>query len=109
MLLVSALYSWYDSETARRVVGGLCQRIDEQRTFVYLDGTPAAPLLILAPAELYAVQHGEIHVSIEEVKADWLGITTAASMYGTQFRIRGRRVIRAVLTRHPTNRHPAAR
>ncbi|HEY8162363.1 MAG TPA: hypothetical protein VIF34_08870 [Methylocystis sp.] len=50
---------------------------------------------------------GEIELSIEEIKADWSAVTAAVCLYGTTFRIVGKKVPRAVLRRHPVNRHSA--
>jgi hypothetical protein len=54
------------------------------------------------------VEH-EIEISIEKAKADWPAVTGAALLYGSTFRIRGQKLMRAVLRRHEVNRHPATK
>jgi hypothetical protein len=103
------LQSWYASEGAKRSFGSLCRQVDESGDSVSLLGTPDRPLLILGDADSIEPAPDEILVSIDEAKAEWSAVTTAATIYGTRFRVRGRTTMRAVLYRHPTNRHPAER
>jgi hypothetical protein len=104
-----ALQDWYPSEGAKRSFGSICQRVNENGSSVYVLGTPERPLLILRDADSIEPTPDEIPISIDEAKAEWPAVTTAAAIYGTRFRIRGRRKMRAVLYRHPINRHPAER
>jgi hypothetical protein len=103
------LQTWYASETAKRAFGSICQKVDQAHGAVFLAGMPTEPLLVLSAASKFAPHAGEVILSVDEAKAEWSAVTTACSIYGTQFRIRGRKVMRAILTRHPTNRHPAER
>lgn len=103
------LQGWYPSEGAKRSFGSICQRVNENGDSVYVLGTPERPLLILGDADSIEPTPDEIPISIDEAKAEWPAVTTAAAIYGTRFRIRGRRKMRAVLYRHPINRHPAER
>jgi hypothetical protein len=101
------LEGWYASEAGKRRFGSICQAVNEQGAKVYLLGSKEAPLLILADADKHRPQPDEIKITIDEAKADWPAVTTAAAIYGTRFRIKGRKHVRAVLYRHPSNRHPA--
>jgi hypothetical protein len=101
------LERWYPSEAAKRRFGSICQAVNEQSTTVRLLGTEEAPLLLLTDADKHPPQPGEIEITIDEAKADWSAVTTAAAIYGTRFRIKGRKRVRAVLYRHRVNRHPA--
>jgi len=103
------LQSWFASESAKRSFGSICRRVNQDQTKVYLLGAPDRPLLVLADANALQSDPGEITISIDDAKSEWSAVTTAAAVYGTRFRIRGRTVMRAVLFRHPTNRHPAER
>ena len=103
------LQSWYASEGAKRSFGGICQAVNEQGATVALLGTEDKPMLVLADADDHPDTADEIVMTIDEVKADWAAVTTAAAVYGTRFRIKGKKVTRAVLFRHPDARHPAER
>jgi hypothetical protein len=100
------LDDWYASEAAKRRFGSICQAVNEQGTTVTLLGTEDEPLLVLANADEHPQRPDEIEITIDEAKADWPAVTTAAAL-GTRFRIRGKKVIRAVLFRAPKARHPA--
>jgi hypothetical protein len=104
-----SLQRWYASEFAKRAFGNLCSAVDEQKIAVLVGGTQLEPLLVLSAADMVPPCKGEIILTIEVAKADWSSVTLACSIYGTQFRIRGIKAMRAVLTRHPTHRHPAER
>jgi hypothetical protein len=103
------LQRWYASEGAKRSFGSICQRVNESGGSVDLLGTPERPLLVLGDADSIEPAPDEVLISIDEAKAEWPAVTTAASIFGTRFRVRGRKTMRAVLYRHPTNRHPAER
>jgi hypothetical protein len=103
------LQSWYSSESAKRRLGRLCQDVHEAGAAVYVGGSPSEPLLVLEAEQRRPPSSQDVVLSIDEAKAEWSAVTTACSVYGTTFRIRGRRIMRAVLTRHPENRHPAER
>lgn len=102
------LESWYASEGAKRSFGRICQAVNEQGGAIALLGTEEKPMLVLADADDHPEIADEIAMTIEEVRADWPAVTSAA-LLGTQFRIRGKKVMRAVLFRHPEARHPAER
>ncbi|WP_162801444.1 hypothetical protein [Azospirillum brasilense] len=104
-----SLEDWYASEPAKRKLGRICQAVNEQGREVHLLGSEDSPLLVLADAADYPPRPDEIEISIDEAKADWPAITTAVGVYGTQFRLRGKKVVRAVLFKHPDAEHPAER
>lgn len=103
------LEGWYASETAKRSFGGICQAVNEKGEAVTLLGSEDHPLLILKDADDDPATPDEIVLTIDEAKADWAAVTTAAAIYDTKFRIKGRQVMRATLRRHPEARHPAER
>ena len=109
------LESWYSSETVKRNLGAICRAIalrgSKPQEGVHLLGAPATPLLVL---EKIPVEPGDEEISIDEARADWSNVTLAAAIYGTRFRIQGRRstpirpgLVYAILHRHPNGRHPA--
>ncbi len=100
---------WFASDEAKRNFGGLCQMVNERRREVGLLGREAEPLLTLVDARSVEPAEHEIEISIEKAKADWPAVTGAALLYGSTFRIRGQKVLRAVLRRHEVNRHPATK
>jgi hypothetical protein len=100
---------WFASDEAKRNFGGLCQMVNERRRAVGLLGREAEPLLTLIDARSVEPAEHEIEISIERAKADWPAVTGAALLYGSTFRIRGQKVMRAVLRRHEVNRHPATK
>jgi hypothetical protein len=103
------LEEFYASEAAKRRFGRICQAVHQESATVHLLGTVSSPQLILAGADEHPPEPADIEITIDEAKADWPAITTAALVYGTRFRIRGKRHVRAVLYRHPSARHPAER
>jgi hypothetical protein len=103
------LEDWYPSEPAKRSFGRICQAVNEQGTTIRLLGTRDKPLLVLGNADSYSPDPNEVELTIDEAKADWSAVTTAAAIYGTRFRISSQKVIRAVLFRHPGASHPAER
>ncbi len=100
---------WFASDEAKRNFGGLCQMVNELRREVGLLGREAEPLLMLVDARSVEPAEQEIEISIEKAKADWPAVTGAALLYGSTFRIRGKKLMRAVLRRHEVNRHPATK
>jgi hypothetical protein len=105
------LADWYSSEIAKRNLGKICDAIFYQHKVVYLLGTETEPLLELAPPP---VKPDDEEISIDEARADWSNVTLAAAIYGTQFRIQGRRstptrrgLVLAILRRNLKARHPA--
>jgi hypothetical protein len=103
------LVEWYASETAKRRFGSICQAVNEQGAEVALLGSKETPLLLLKDADAIEVEPGEVTIAIDDAKANWSAVTAAALFYGTQFRIVGKKRERAVLCRHPENRHGALR
>lgn len=102
-----SLDDWYASDDAKRRFGSVCQQVNEQGREIGLLGSEERPLLTLAHAESVEQAENEIEVSIDEAKADWSAVIAAALFYGTVFRIRGKKITRAVLRRHKVNRHAA--
>jgi len=100
---------WFASDEAKRNFGGLCQMVNVRRREVGLLGSEAKPLLTLVDARSVEPTEQDIEISIEKAKADWPAVTGAALLYGSTFRIRGKKLMRAVLRRHEVNRHPAMR
>jgi hypothetical protein len=98
---------WFASDEAKRNFGSLCLMVNERGREVGLLGREAEPLLTLVDARSVEPAEHEIEISIEKAKADWPAVTGAALLYGSTFRIRGQKVVRAVLRRHEVNRHPA--
>lgn len=101
------LAEWYPSEAAKRRFGSICQAINEQGAEVGLLGAEDRPLLLLEDADAVLMGPSDVTISIDEAKANWSAITAAALFFGTQFRIVGKKRERAVLRRHPQNRHDA--
>jgi hypothetical protein len=100
---------WFASDEAKRNFGSLCQMVNERQREVGLLGREAEPLLTLVDARSVEPAEHEIEISIEQAKADWPAVTGAALLYGSTFRIRGQKVMRAVLRRHEVNRHSATK
>jgi hypothetical protein len=100
------LDDWYPSEAAKRSFGTICTAVNEEGTSVHLLGTERAPALVLADARKYARRSEDVEITIDEAKADWSAVITAA-MLGTRFRIMGKKVERAVLFRGARVRHAA--
>ena len=103
------LEAWYASEGAKRAFGRICQAVNEEGGKVTLLGTETKPLLLLVDADDRPSDPDEVHITIDEAKANWSGVTTAAALSGTVFRIKGKQHDRAVLCRHPDGQHPAER
>lgn len=103
------LEAWYASEGAKRAFGRICQAVNEGGAKVTLLGTKAKPLLLLVDADDRPSDPDEVRITIDEAKANWSGVTTAAALSGTVFRIKGKQHDRAVLFRHPEGQHPAER
>jgi hypothetical protein len=101
------LQDWYSSEDAKRRFGSICQAVNEEGREIELLGIEDRPLLSLVDASRVPKEKNEVEISIDEAKVDWSAVTAAALFFGTVFRIRGKRVVRAVLRRHPINRHSA--
>lgn len=98
---------WYSSEEAKRRLSPLCVAVNKGGLEIGIMGTSEKPLMLLQDADGIEEVPGEIELSIEEIKADWSAVTAAVCLYGTTFRIVGKKVPRAVLRRHPVNRHSA--
>ena len=101
------LQDWYSSEEAKRKFGRICQAVNEESREIELGGSVDRPLLSLVDTSLVPTEKNEVEISIIEATADWSSVTAAALFYGTVFRIRGKRVVRAILRRHRINRHGA--
>ena len=102
-----SLDEWYSSDGAKRRLGSICKALNEEGETAYLLGSEDSPLLVLRDADDVEKIEGEIDVTIDEAKADWSALTAAALFYGSQFRIHGKRIERAVLYKHPNNEHSA--
>ncbi len=100
---------WDSSETAKRTFGRLCQAVNENGGSVRLLGTAEEPLLVLADIDDHPEEPGDVTLGIDEAKSDWPAVTTAAAVFGTRFRIRGKARMRAVLFKSPDAQHPAER
>jgi hypothetical protein len=72
-------------------------------------GTREKPLLLLEDFEIAGARSRDVVLSIEAARSAWTEITLAAMFYNTRFRILGRTTPRAILSRHPRNRHPASK
>ena len=101
------LEEWYASDTAKRRFGSICQAINEQGAEIGILGSQVKPLLLLKDADAVDAAQGEVSISIDDAKANWSAVTAAALFFDTQFRIIGKKRERAVLMRHPRNRHDA--
>ena len=101
------LQDWYSSEGAKRKFGPICQAVNEESREIELGGSVDRPLLSLVDTSLVPTEKDEVEISIIEATANWSSVTAAALFYGTVFRIRGKRVVRAILRRHRVNRHGA--
>lgn len=101
------LSTWYPSEPAKRALGRICQRVNETGQTVKLLGTAGQPLLELANIDDHPEEPGDITLTIDEAKANWPAVTTAAAIYKTRFRIMGKKHPRAVLYKLPDAHHPA--
>lgn len=100
------LQDWYSGEAAKRSFGRICQAVNEESKSTNLLGSKQSPLLILDDASWEDSLEGEVVLAIDEAKSDWSAVINAA-MLGTRFRIKGRKVDRAVLYRLPDVKHPA--
>lgn len=103
------LQGWYASEDAKRSFGPICQAVNETGKNVTLSGSPDKPLLVLANFDESPPSKSEVEISIDDARANWSSITYAAMMFDVRFRIRGKKKLRAVMTRHPINRHSACK
>jgi hypothetical protein len=101
------LEEWYPSDTAKRRFGSICQAINERGAEIGLLGSDEKPLLLLRDADAVDASPSEVTISIDEAKANWSAVTAAVLFFDTQFRIIGKKRERAVLMRHPRNRHDA--
>lgn len=101
------LAPWYpNSETAKRALGSIAQAVNERGGRVGLLGTSEEPLLELLDVDLVADDGIEpIDISIVNAKRDWSAVVWACLLGGVIFRIQGKKRPRAVLRRHPDNRH----
>ena len=101
------LADWYPSDAAKRRFGSICQAVNEQGVEVGLLGSEEKPLLLLKDADSVDAVSSDVTISIDDAKANWPAITAAALFFDTQFRIVGKKRERAILVRHPRNRHDA--
>lgn len=97
------LADWYSSEEAKRRFARICQTVNEEGRSIELLGTEDYPYLCLSDIEMEPAPENAYEITIEKAVADWSSVTNAALYFGTVFRIRGKRVLRAVLRRHPVN------
>lgn len=102
-----ALAPWYASDDAKRSFGRIAQEVNDTGKSTTLLGNKENPLLVLEDADDHPPTPEEIIITIDEARADWSAITTAAALSDARFRIKGKRVERAVLSRHPDATHPA--
>jgi hypothetical protein len=104
------LKPWYSSEEAKRSLGSICKACNVKGKKTYILGTSSKPLAIIEDADEHQDDTGDVVKTLDEARADWSAIIDAVLLYGTKFRISNNNgVDRAVLFRHPDNRHPAVR
>lgn len=100
------LEKWYNSESAKRQFGRICQTVNEHGETVHLLGTEKTPFLCLTDVDLEERLNSDVVLSIDEVRADWSSVIQAA-LLGTRFWIKGRKIDRAVLYRLHGVKHPS--
>lgn len=101
------LDEWYSSDQAKRNFGRICQAVNQTDSKVGLLGTANLPLLYLKNLHQADVADVNNIVTIEEAKADWAAITSAAMLNNARFQINGKKVPRAFLYRNEKEDHPA--
>lgn len=104
------LKPWYSSEEAKRSLGSICKTCNVKGKKTHILGTSSKPLAIIEDADEHQDDTSDIIKTLDEARADWSAIIDAVLLYGTRFRISNNvGVDRAVLFRHPDNRHSAVR
>jgi len=103
-----SLEDWYSSEEMKRRLGAICQAVDETGGKTSSMGRRDRPLIVISAARETPLDSEHVILSIDEAKADWSNVVSAALHYGTIFRIQGKAKERAILRAHPDNK-PGAR
>jgi hypothetical protein len=106
----SSLSGWYSSDEAKRRFGRICQLVNESSEDVGLLGTEKEPLLWLIDVDKFPtneVRQRLVEITIEEAQKNWSAVTAAAIFLGVCFLIKGKKLERAVLVQHETNKHKA--
>jgi hypothetical protein len=101
------LGDWLASEDVKRRLGAICTAVNEGGGKIFFHGSPDRPTIVLEDSDGVASSPDESELSIDDARANWSTIVAAVLFYGARFRIRGKRVKRAIIYRHPTNRHAA--
>lgn len=101
-----ALKPWYSSEEAKRALGFICQSVNEQGETVGIMGVPEEPQLKLMDVDLHDDEFDEI-IALDEARSHWANVTLATALFGTRFRIDGRKQPRAALIANANAPHPA--
>jgi hypothetical protein len=101
------LKPWYSSEDAKRSLGRICQAVNERDKKIYLSGLEEKPYMVMDNIDKNVGFHADMEITIENLKADWSSVMAAIIFLNLRVRIRGKSKLRAVLYRHPENRHPA--
>jgi len=101
---------WYSSDEAKRRFGRICQVVNENGETVGLLGSENQPFLWLIDVNKFPtneVRQRLVEITIEEAQKNWSAVTAAALFLGVCFLIKGKRLERAVLVQHETNKHKA--
>lgn len=101
------LKPWYSSEDVKRSLGRICQAVNERDKKIHLSGLEEKPYMVMENIDKNESFHTDMEITIENLKADWSAVTLAVIFLDFRVRIRGKSKLRAVLYRHPENRHPA--
>ena len=109
VIRIERLARWYSGDDARAKLGPLSRAINEQGETVGVLGTREEPLILIEDYDMAGARSRDVVLSIEAARSAWTEITLAAIFYNTRFRILVRTTPRAVLSRHPKNRHPASK
>jgi hypothetical protein len=105
-----AFSRWYSSDEAKRRFGWICQAVNENAETIGLLGSENEPLLWLIDVDKFPtneVRQRLVEITIEEAQKNWSAVTSAALFLGVCFLIKGKKVERAVLVQHETNKHKA--
>ena len=101
------LDGWYSSEGAKRRLGSICTAVNREGASVGVMGSEDQPYLFLSDVDGEENDSSQVEISIDAAKAEWSAVTAAAIFYGTSFRLVGKKVPRAVLSRNSERDHPA--
>jgi hypothetical protein len=100
------LKPWYSSEEAKRSLGRICQLVNERDKKIYISGFEEKPYVVMDNIDKDVDFHTDMEITIENLKADWSVVMSAIIFFDLKVRVRGKSKLRAVLYRHPENRHP---